>query len=382
MKVLLAGASGAIGIPIARQLIAHDHEVLGLIRSHAGAGGLAALGARAVVADVLDRDGLLRAVDGLSADAVIHELTALRKPPLRHSGMTQTDRLRTEGSTNLLAAAEVLGAKRFVTQSIILGYGYSDHGDQLLTEEAPFGIPAGNKSDPHVAAMRSAERQAFTAPEGIALRYGLLYGGDAEQMRALLARRALLVTRGGLLGWVHHEDAARATVAGLEHGQAGEAYNIVDDRPASWQEVFTSMACVRCPAAAKAARLDAADRGAVHRLNDRQLDARLQREGQDRARVAPDVPHVPRGRSGHGLPRTRGRRALQRTRGRRALQRTRGRRGLPRTCRRRHTRRPIRQVKEPTMRIEHVTFPSGAVHCAGDLYLPTAPRGEPPSPVS
>jgi nucleoside-diphosphate-sugar epimerase len=242
MKVLLAGASGAIGMPIARQLIAHDHEVLGLIRSHSGAGRLAALGARVVAADALDRDALLRAVEGLSADAVIHELTALRKPPLRHSGMTQTDRLRTEGSTNLLAAAEVLGAKRFVTQSIILGYGYSDHGDHLLTEEAPFGIPAGNKSDPHVAAMESAERQAFTAPEGIALRYGLLYGGDAEQMRALLARRALPVTRGGLLGWVHHEDAARATVAALEHGRAGEAYNIVDDRPASWQEVFIAMA--------------------------------------------------------------------------------------------------------------------------------------------
>ena len=242
MKVLLAGASGAIGMPIARQLIAHDHQVLGLIRSHAGADWLAGLGARAVVADALDRDGLLRAVDGLSADAIIHELTALRKPPLRHSGMTQTDRLRTQGSTNLLAAAEVLGAKRFVTQSIIFGYGYSDHGDQVLTEKAPFGIPAGNRSDPHVAAMASAERQAFTAPEGIAVRYGLLYGGDAEQMHTMLARRALPVARGGPLGWVHHEDAAAATVAALEHGQAGEAYNVVDDRPATWQEVFTAMA--------------------------------------------------------------------------------------------------------------------------------------------
>ena len=242
MKVLLAGASGVIGMPIARQLIAHDHQVLGLIRSRSGADWLAGLDARAVAADALDRDGLLRAVDGLSADAIIHELTALRKPPLRHSGMTQTDRLRTQGSTNLLAAAEVLGAKRFVTQSIIFGYGYSDHGDQVLTEKAPFGIPAGNRSDPHVAAMASAERQAFTAPEGIAVRYGLLYGGDAEQMRTMLARRALPVARGGLLGWVHHEDAAAATVAALEHGQAGEAYNVVDDRPATWQEVFTAMA--------------------------------------------------------------------------------------------------------------------------------------------
>ena len=50
------------------------------------------------------------------------------------------------------------------------------------------------------------------------------------------------MARGGLLGWVHHEDAAAATVAALEHGRAGEAYNIVDDLAASWQEVFTAMA--------------------------------------------------------------------------------------------------------------------------------------------
>ena len=242
MKVLLAGASGAIGIPLARQLIAHDHQVLGLTRGHAGAGRLAALGARPLVADALDRDSLLRAVDGLAADAVIHELTALKKPPRKHSGMALTDRLRTEGTTNLLAAAEVLGAKRFLTQSLILGYGYRDHGARVLTEQAPFGRLAGDRCDPHVAAMRSTEQQAFTAPEGIALRYGLLYGGDAEQMRALLAKRGLPVATGGVLGWIHHQDAVAATVAALEHGRAGQAYNLVDDLPATWQEVFTAMA--------------------------------------------------------------------------------------------------------------------------------------------
>jgi nucleoside-diphosphate-sugar epimerase len=133
----------------------------------------------------------------LSADAVVHELTALRTAPTRHSGMALTDRLRTEGSTILLAAAEVLGAKRFLTQSIIFGYGYYDHGDQVVTEDDQFGNPAGNAGDPHIRAMRSAEEQAFTTPEGIALRYGLLYGGDAAQMRALLAKRRLPVALRG-----------------------------------------------------------------------------------------------------------------------------------------------------------------------------------------
>ena len=241
MKVLVAGASGALGVPLTRQLIANGHKVLGLTRDLGGARHLEALGAEPVVADALDRDGLVRALDGLWADAVIHELTALRKPPTRHAGMAPTDRLRTEGTANLLAAAEALGAKRFLTQSIILGYGYRDHGPALLTEDAPFGRPAGDRSDPHLAAMLSTEQQAFTAPEGIALRYGLLYGGDA-QMRALLARRGLPVARGGVLGWIHHTDAAAATVAALEHGRPGQAYNLVDDLPATWQEVYTAMA--------------------------------------------------------------------------------------------------------------------------------------------
>ena len=242
MKVLLAGASGAIGVPLTRQLIAHGHQVLGLTRGQAGAAALAGLGARPVLADALDREGLLRAVDGLEADAVINELTALKKPPTRHSGMAPTNRLRIEGTANLLAAADVVGAPRFLTQSIILGYGYRDHGDRPITEADPFGQPAGTRCDPHLAAMLSTEQQAFTAPVGIALRYGMLYGGDAEQTRALLARRRLPVSRGGLLGWIHHEDAAEATVAALERGRAGNAYNIVDDLPATWQELFTAMA--------------------------------------------------------------------------------------------------------------------------------------------
>jgi nucleoside-diphosphate-sugar epimerase len=166
MKVLLAGASGALGIPLTRGLIAHNHQVIGLTRGRAGADRIAALGATPVVVDALNRDSLLRSLAGLSADAVIHELTALRKPPLRHSGMALTDLLRSKGTTNLLAAADALGAKRFLTQSIIFGYGYYDHGDRVLTEQSPFGDPAGNASDPHIAAMRSAEDQAFTAPEG------------------------------------------------------------------------------------------------------------------------------------------------------------------------------------------------------------------------
>ena len=243
MRVLLAGASGALGLPLTRALIARGHSVLGLMHDAAHAGHLAALGAQPLLANALDRDGVLSAVRGHRADAVINELTSLRKAPLRHSGMALTDRLRSEGTANLIAAAEILGARRFLTQSIILGYGYRDCGDRVLTEDDPFGRPAGNDCDPHLAAMLATEQLTFAMPEGVALRYGLLYGGDAEQMRTLLAKRLLPMTGSvGVLGWVHHEDAVAATVAALEQGGAGRAYNVVDDQPASWQEVYSAMA--------------------------------------------------------------------------------------------------------------------------------------------
>src|SRR5262249_59924548 len=100
----------------------------------------------------------------------------------------------------------------------------------------------GDLTDATLAALHVAETQTFAAPEGIALRYGLLYGGDAPQIRPMLANRSVPVTPGGLLGWVHHLDAAAATVAALERGRPGQAYNIVDDQPATWSEVFTAMA--------------------------------------------------------------------------------------------------------------------------------------------
>ncbi len=242
MHVFLAGANGALGAPLTRLLVARGHTVAGLIRNPAGASGYRAMGGQPIVADALDRAGLIRAVDGLTADAVIHELTALRKPPLRASGMAMTNRLRTEGTANLLAAAARIGARRVVTQSIVLGYGFRDHGDHVITEDDPFGVPAGDLTDDAMAALRSAEAQTFEAAEGIALRYGLLYGGDAPQIREALGKRGVPVAPGGLLGWVHHLDAAAATVAALEKGVPGRAYNVVDDRPVSWNDLFVEMA--------------------------------------------------------------------------------------------------------------------------------------------
>lgn len=248
MRVVVAGASGAIGMPLIRALTANGHEVIGLGRTPASRDRLRSLGAEPVIADVLDQDALLAALEGVRADAIIHELTALKKVPMRHRDLQQTDTLRVRGTTNLLAAARAIGAHRFVTQSYLFGYGYFDHGATLLTEGMQFAPQGQGDFEPHVAAMRSAEGQTFAADgiEGVVLRYANFYGPDAgiEGMVDMLRRRSFPIPRGGggVVSWVYIEDAAAATVAALERGQPGQAYNIADDEPVSWGTFANALA--------------------------------------------------------------------------------------------------------------------------------------------
>jgi nucleoside-diphosphate-sugar epimerase len=248
MKVLLAGATGTLGVPLVRALVASGHEVIGLSRTGGKGDLLRTLGAEPLVADIMDPEALLNAVEGLGADAVLHEMTALKKIPTRHRDMAATNALREAGTANLLAAARLVGARRFVTQSFFMGYGYGDWGDKVLTEDNPFAPPGRGRFEQHLGAMRSTERQAFIAEgiEGIAVRYGSLYGpgGGTEQMIDMLTRHRLPVPRGGggITSLIYVEDAAMATVAALERGRSGEAYNVVDDEPVSWGEFFGTVA--------------------------------------------------------------------------------------------------------------------------------------------
>ncbi|HEU5357174.1 MAG TPA: NAD(P)-dependent oxidoreductase [Actinocrinis sp.] len=238
MKVLLAGATGALGVPLVRRLAKAGHEVIGITRSEQGAGLLWDLGASSVVADALDRDGLLRALKDTRTDAVIHQLTALKRPPMRARDVEQTNRLRVEGTANLLAAAKQVGARRFVTQSFFGGYGFHD-GSRVLTEQDQFAPPGGKRFDPTWQALRSTEQQVLEAPgiEGIVLRYGGFYGpASIGQMLDSLRKRQIPVPRdgGAYASLVYIDDAAAATVAALDRSAPGQIYNIVDDEPVRW----------------------------------------------------------------------------------------------------------------------------------------------------
>ena len=247
MKVLLAGASGAVGTPLTRQLIAAGHQVVGITRTQANAERLRNAGAEAVVADVLDRDNLLTAVRDVRADAVMHQLTALGTTKVRQA-MHGTNDLRTTETAHLLAAARAVGAHRFLTQSIVFGYGYGDHGPHVITEDDPFGEPAPGRLGPVMAAIRATEEQVFAADEleGIALRYGAFYGQDSftRLIVNLVGKRRLPVpsSGGGFVNFIFLDDAAAATVAAMEKGRAGQAYNIVDDEPVRWADYLDALA--------------------------------------------------------------------------------------------------------------------------------------------
>ncbi|MGW6690350.1 NAD-dependent epimerase/dehydratase family protein [Streptomyces sp. NPDC054961] len=240
MRILLAGASGVLGRQAVRALRAAGHEVAGLGRG-------ADMDVRA---DLLDREGLLRAVDGRSFDAVVHAATALSgKAMARHKDMEATNVLRTEGTVNLLAAARESGARRFVVESMMFGYGYGDHGGALIGEDDGFG-PAGADAwlERHVGAMRTKEELAFTADgiAGVSLRFGLFYGAGTTDTHLvpMLRKRAVPVvaSKGRALSWVDVADAACAVVAGVESGRAGHAYNIADDEPMGWDAHLRAVA--------------------------------------------------------------------------------------------------------------------------------------------
>lgn len=245
MKLLFAGASGTLAQALLPQLLEAGHEVVALTRSPAAAELLHRAGAHPVLADVLDRGGLLGALRGHRADAVLHELTALASAPTGYRSMHQTNVLRTTGTAHLMDAARELGAARFVTQSIVLGYGYRAHRGEL-DESAPFGEPDGTGADETLSALAENERVVLGAGdiEGVSLRYGLFYGRDAATVRRMLRRRMLPVTGStGSVPFIHHEDAASATVAALERGEPGAAYNIADDDPGqSWRSYLDDAA--------------------------------------------------------------------------------------------------------------------------------------------
>ena len=244
MRVFVAGASGAIGRPLTRQLVAAGHQVTGMTSRQASAAMADADGATAIVCDALDPTAVGAAVADARPEVVISQLTRLPRDDFNPKTIDYgpTNRVRFEGGRNLLTAAVASGTRRFVSQSI--AFLYAPEGDAVKDEEGKVWTDPPQPFRSGVEPTLGHERDVLAAEglEGLVLRYGFLYGpatyyaadgGTAAQVRA---RRFPIVGRGmGTFSFVHVEDAAAATVAACERG-AGGIYNIVDDDPAPLRE--------------------------------------------------------------------------------------------------------------------------------------------------
>lgn len=244
MRVFVAGASGAIGRPLVRQLIAAGHEVTGTTRRPERAEEIRAAGAEAVVCDVFDREALAAAVAAGRPETVVNQLTSLpqRYEPRKASFYEETNRVRDVGGHNLVEAARAAGARRFVTQSI--SFLYAPEGDWVKSEDARVFDDAPGHFGPSVRILAEHEREVVECPdfEGLVLRYGQFYGPDTyfapdgHLGGETRSRRFPVVGAGtGTFSFIHVEDAAGATVAALERGAPG-VYNVVDDEPAPMRE--------------------------------------------------------------------------------------------------------------------------------------------------
>ena len=247
MRIFVAGASGVIGRQLLPQLAAQGHQVTGTTRSPAKADHLRSLGAEPVVADGLDPAAVGEAVARARPEVVIHEMTGLSGPfSIRRFDKTfaLTNRLRTEGTGHLLAAAVAAGARRFVAQSYA-GWTGSREGGPVKTEEEPLDPAPPAAMRQSMAAIRHLEQVVPAAPlEGIVLRYGSLYGPGAWDQLVPIIRRGMFPVIGdgaGVWSFVHTGDAASATVAALDHGSPG-LYNVVDDEPAAVAEWLPALA--------------------------------------------------------------------------------------------------------------------------------------------
>ena len=252
MRVLVAGATGAIGKQLVPRLVAAGHEVHGMTRSESKQVMLDEMGAVPVVADALDPDQVAEAVGKARPEVIVHQLTAIGPVNPRHMDrdFALTNRLRTEGTDHLLSAGQAVGVRRFVAQSNGAFFLYGRTGGPVKSEEDPVDPTPPRSVRRLIAAIRHLEQAVLDArwTEGIVLRYGAFYGPGtslapaAEQFELVRKHKFPLVgDGGGVWSFIHIADAAEATVAAVEHGSRG-VYNVVDDDPAPVAEWLPALA--------------------------------------------------------------------------------------------------------------------------------------------
>ena len=243
MRVLVAGGSGVLGRHLVPLLSKRGHEVTATTTTPERLALLRGWGAQAVVMDGLDAESVGETVATARPDVIVHQMTAIApthagKPDIKHFDrwFGPTTRLRTEGTTHLLAAAQAVGVDHVVAQSYGNWNGRRE-GGWVKTEDEPLDLHVGTRAEEGMRAIQYVE-DVVVAVGGAALRYGGFYGPGASDDQVELVRKRqfpLVGDSAGYSSWVHLSDAAAATVLAVEQRARG-VYNIVDDEPAPASE--------------------------------------------------------------------------------------------------------------------------------------------------
>jgi nucleoside-diphosphate-sugar epimerase len=252
MKILLAGATGAIGKRLVPLLVAGGHHVVATSRTPAKLNYLRSAGAEPILMDGLDGEEVIKAVMSSRPDVIVHQMTALasmRSLKKFDDELALTNRLRTEGTSHLAAAAALAGTRKFVAQSYT-GWPNERQGGRVKTETDPFDPDPPFAMTRTLDAIQTLEHIVSTTAglNGMALRYGSLYGpgtsiaSEGEIVRQIRQRSFPLIgNAAGVWSFIHVDDAARATQLAIERGAPG-IYNIVDDEPAEVSEWLPDLA--------------------------------------------------------------------------------------------------------------------------------------------
>lgn len=252
MRVFVAGSTGVVGRFLVPHLVESGHEVVALVRAARKSKVVEAMGAKAALADAFDSDELATAIRQAEPEVIIHQLTALTSAgnfKKFDEEFALTNRLRTEVTDAMLAAARLVGARRFIVQSFC-GWPFAREGGPVKTEEDPLDPNPPASFSKTLAAIRHLEDavRATTDLQTLALRYGIFYGPgtgiakDGPIVELVRKRRLPIVGDGaGIWSFVHIGDVVRATVAAVSHGEPG-IYNVVDDEPARVSEWLPALA--------------------------------------------------------------------------------------------------------------------------------------------
>ncbi len=251
MRVFVAGATGAVGRRMIPQLVAAGHSVVAITRHPQKFDPFRDAGVEAVVCDVFDLVRLTAVVRDAAPDVVVHQLTDLPSSmdPRRLAEIyDRNNRVRREGTANLVAAAQAAGVTRMVVQSMCTWY--RPEGSPVKSEDAPLWTDA---PEPIGAAVRTLADMETAVRRGVpvstVLRYGAFYGpgtwyaADGEIARRTRRRMFPVLGSGsGITSFIHVDDAASAAVAALNANTSG-VYNVADDEPARasvWMPVYAA----------------------------------------------------------------------------------------------------------------------------------------------